>query len=376
MAHDISKKSLESVQSGLTELATALNVLANRSTPMPDIANGSISGDKIRGGTILDFQSSGIKDTSRRLVVLVNDQGLVTDSIDTDVLVGDTKITGDLTVTGSVTAQKMHVVEFSSEIHNERSTSLEYKFSEESPIVDKGIIWSGKGAAKTLVLKEGPDRLYSSENIELHREAAFMIDSANVLTKIALGPSVRTSSLQRVGVLQNLKTTGDVVLGDSVFWNNDFNRLGIMTDQPNGTLSIGGVASEFIIDEEDDGFKLGTWTSNNFSIVTDDTVRLTVFKDGNITFGQKGSNDTKVSVFGKMGIGVNNVDPDVSLDVKGPIKVQGQKQEVGEHYPTTGNYTKGDIVWNSNPVPGGFVGWICTIAGSPGQWKQFGAISR
>lgn len=376
MAHDISENSLKSVQSGLTELANTIDVLANRKNPLPDIPNASISGDKIRGGTITNFQSTGIKDDSKRLVVLVNDYGIVTDQIDVETLIGDVNVGGDLNVNGTITAQKMHVVEFTSDVNNERSTSLEFKFSEENPIADKGIHWSGKGATKTLVLKEGPDRIYSSESIELHRDASYMVDSAVVLSKIALGPSVRTSSLQQVGTLKNLKTTGDVVLGDSIFWNSDFDRLGILTDQPNGVVSIGGMASEFVIDEVDDGFKLGTWTSNDFSIVTDDTSRITIQKDGNVTIGQKGSDSTKVSIFGKLGIGVNNVSSDVGLDVKDPIKVQGKKQEVGDGYPTSGSYQKGDIVWNSNPVPGGFVGWICTTSGTPGQWKTFGPVSR
>jgi hypothetical protein len=40
-----------------------------------------------------------------------------------------------------------------------------------------------------------------------------------------------------------------------------------------------------------------------------------------------------------------------------------------------GTYAKGSIVWNINPSPGGFAGWICTTAGNPGTWKTFGAIS-
>lgn len=34
----------------------------------------------------------------------------------------------------------------------------------------------------------------------------------------------------------------------------------------------------------------------------------------------------------------------------------------------------GDKVYNSAPAAGGNVGWVCTTAGAPGTWKQFGAI--
>ena len=43
--------------------------------------------------------------------------------------------------------------------------------------------------------------------------------------------------------------------------------------------------------------------------------------------------------------------------------------------PTTGTYAKGDIVWNSAPTSGGFIGWVCVAAGTPGTWKTWGAIS-
>lgn len=43
--------------------------------------------------------------------------------------------------------------------------------------------------------------------------------------------------------------------------------------------------------------------------------------------------------------------------------------------PTTGTYILGDIVYNSNPVAGGYIGWVCVTAGTPGTWKSFGQIS-
>ncbi|MBK7366268.1 MAG: right-handed parallel beta-helix repeat-containing protein [Nitrosomonas sp.] len=43
--------------------------------------------------------------------------------------------------------------------------------------------------------------------------------------------------------------------------------------------------------------------------------------------------------------------------------------------PVSGSFSLGDIVYNTSPSAGGFVGWICTQAGTPGTWKTFGAIS-
>ena len=43
--------------------------------------------------------------------------------------------------------------------------------------------------------------------------------------------------------------------------------------------------------------------------------------------------------------------------------------------PLTGSWNAGDIVYNRNPSASGFIGWVCTISGTPGTWKTFGAIS-
>lgn len=47
----------------------------------------------------------------------------------------------------------------------------------------------------------------------------------------------------------------------------------------------------------------------------------------------------------------------------------------GTAAPTTGTWAKGDIVYDSNPTAGGYLGWICTTAGSPGTWKTFAPIT-
>jgi len=42
--------------------------------------------------------------------------------------------------------------------------------------------------------------------------------------------------------------------------------------------------------------------------------------------------------------------------------------------PSTGTWKVGDIAWDTTPSAGGKIGWVCTVAGSPGTWKAFGAI--
>jgi hypothetical protein len=49
-------------------------------------------------------------------------------------------------------------------------------------------------------------------------------------------------------------------------------------------------------------------------------------------------------------------------------------QGYGDAAPRTGSHARGEIVWNTTPASGGEVGWVCVAAGTPGDWKAFGAI--
>lgn len=46
----------------------------------------------------------------------------------------------------------------------------------------------------------------------------------------------------------------------------------------------------------------------------------------------------------------------------------------GTAAPASGTHERGDRVWNLSPSAGGWAGWICTTAGTPGTWKGYGAI--
>lgn len=47
----------------------------------------------------------------------------------------------------------------------------------------------------------------------------------------------------------------------------------------------------------------------------------------------------------------------------------------GTAAPTTGTWITGDTVYFNVPTAGGFMGAVCTVGGTPGTWKTFGAIS-
>lgn len=66
-----------------------------------------------------------------------------------------------------------------------------------------------------------------------------------------------------------------------------------------------------------------------------------------------------------------NPDSSISLDRFSFGRLVDQVRSVA---PTTGTWKVGDIFWAAAPEAGGYIGAVCTAAGTPGTWKNFGAI--
>lgn len=252
-------------------------------------------------------------------------------------------------------------------------SSVEFQ-ADDNGVYGKGLQWKGQGPTKQLIYRANPDRIWTSESIDLGQEAAYMIGNTPVLRQTELGSSVRNSSLVSVGTLQNLRTQGNLSIDDYIYYNTDSESFGIGTEAPNGKFSVATLDAEFIIDTSPNAAKIGTWTSDDLKLITDDTTRIIVRANGQIDLGDPDGSDTKVTVHGKLGIGVNNIDSDVTLSTSGPVKFENKKFMNGTEIPTSGTFRQGDIVWNENTIPSGYVGWVCTRAGTPGEWRPFGQI--
>lgn len=252
-------------------------------------------------------------------------------------------------------------------------SSVEFQ-ADDNGVYGKGLQWKGAGPTKQLIYRSNPDRIWTSESIDLGAESCYMIGNTPVLRQTELGSSIRSSSLVTVGTLQNLRTNGNLTIDDYIYYNTDSESFGIGTDAPNGKFALATLDAEFIIDTIPGATKIGTWTSDDLKLITDDTTRLTVRANGNIDLGDADGADTKVTVHGKLGIGVNNIDSDVTLSTNGPVKFENKKFIVGNEIPTSGTFRQGDIVWNENTVSSGYVGWVCTRPGTPGEWRPFGQI--
>lgn len=355
------------MRNGLQAAADAIEALASRETPMPEMLDRSISGNKISGGRIANFSSAGIKDTAKDFVLTITDAGITVKYANIQTIGNPLDVQGDLSVQGAIKATKLDVAEINADVRNERTSSLEFK-AENGSVSNKGLVWTGEGSTRQLTMQS--DRLFSSQSLDLFKDREYKIGNKSVLSSTTLGTEVVNSSLRSVGTLNGLSVNGNVVIDQFVFYDADTMRLGIGHEAPNGALSIGSLEHEFVVDHSDSGdFKLGTWTTSELSIITDDTCRIKLGSNGGVTLYDK------VSVSGKLGINVKNVSDDVDFSTAGAVRLNGKKQQSGTAIPTEGSFRVGDLVWNSNPRPTGYVGWICVREGSPGEWKPFGQIS-
>jgi hypothetical protein len=64
----------------------------------------------------------------------------------------------------------------------------------------------------------------------------------------------------------------------------------------------------------------------------------------------------------------------VRIRDSGPSEKRTFFEGYASNPPSAGNWNDGDRLWNINPQPGQWMGWVCTESGIPGTWRAFGTI--
>lgn len=102
----------------------------------------------------------------------------------------------------------------------------------------------------------------------------------------------------------------------------------------------------------------------------------------NVHFGKTGGS---VNLYITNALLINNVkfeDSDftewisnkLQVDVAGVTRLNNRGLNWSSTIPTTDYWNVGEVVYNTNPIPGGYLGWVCVASGTPGTWKGFGLI--
>lgn len=244
---------------------------------------------------------------------------------------------------------RVHGKLFAEEVETQRLSPLVFTESDQNTIYGKGIIWSpNRGPSKQLVYRANPDRIWSSDSIDLAENQYFAIEGFPVITKVGLGPTVVESNLTKVGTLSELVVAGDVAVTRKISTSR---------------LEIGYFAvAESRLEARD-----------QFVAIVNDNIELEL--GTNISIGNHLNTNRTVSVYGQLTVGVANPDPGIKLSVAGPVSFDNKKFLTGTGAPQIGSFSQGDIVWNTDPKPSDYIGWVCVVPGNPGTWAPFGLIS-
>lgn len=273
---------------------------------------------------------------------------------------GDVVFGNELSKTANVTIYgTLNVENIVSDTRIDRYSSLEFKSTKDNSIYNKGVMWTGTGPDRHLVMASGPDRLWTTESLDLAAGQSYYTGGKLVLSETSLGEGVVSSNLSKLGNLESLTVVGPASFTDTLNANTASLKTAVFNDRLNSVnINSTGIAS-----------------SNNISVlVSQDEV---FYADVNqINIGNKDNVRRTVKVYGALSIGVNNPDPDLDLTVKGNVSFANKKFITGNIAPTQGTFSKGDVCWNNNPQSGSYIGWVCVTEGAPGLWLPFGLITN
>lgn len=260
----------------------------------------SLSGDIIDGGKITNFKSTGIKDEANDTTIIVKDDCV--------------EVASDLYIKGTVKVENLQYVQ--------------------------------------------------AQVPKLNVQKAVMVDDNEVIWKDKLGKSVKSSSLEQLGVLKNLQVRNTFAVSDG--------RVGVNTTAPSADFSVNASGYEIITTMHESNAYVGTHTHVPFAIGTDNSARLTCKANGDVTVGSENGKPVKLNVYGRLGIGVKH--PAEALEVDGNIKFAERTFASGMQEPKDGRWDTGSIIWNEKPELNKPVGWVCIKGGKPGSWRAFGMI--
>ena len=281
------------------------------------IADLKLSGDNISGGIIENFSSTGIDDRASQVALTILDDSTV---------IENNLLTKDLTVQGSVTINGEFVVNGTVPEDSAFYKSLVASTSHKTLTSVDHVLFDNY--SKVIFDK------IRSEGLDLEK---ITINGQTVATASALGSTVVSSNLQTLGELKELRVSGESILAQTLYVTP--NRVGINTIEPSAALTV--------------------W---------DDEIEI-VAKKKSKNVGILGTSRQQ-----KLILTANNRD-NILLHEDGSVEVS--KLQIGTMQFTTAdappNYIseRCHVVWNTNPNPGGPLGWIC-LGGA--NWANFGII--
>lgn len=282
-----------------------------------DFKGFKTTGDSITGGIIRNFGSTGIEDRATDVRMTLLDQAV---AFEGPIWGPELKIKGNVTVDGTLivngavatnTPVFLKLVDQTSDaVRANLNTELFAGFSD--IVFDK-------------IRTEGLDLDKVTQN------------GKEVVSGNRLGYHIVDTNIQRVGVLNDLQTSGENLFVDTLYVTS--RRVGVNTMDPTWALTIW--------DEE---------VEIAFSKKSQDTAYINTPRNQTLVLGSNNRSNLLLN-------------PDGSVEVEN-LRVGNVPMSSATAIPNY-NAITGTIVWNESPGPGGAVGWVC-LGGT--RWAKFGII--
>jgi hypothetical protein len=276
-----------------------------------------ITGDNINGGIIENFSSTGIDDRASRVALTILDDSTV---------IENNLLTKDLTVQGSMTINGQFVVNGDipedTEFYRKLISSTT---SNTLSRLDHTLFNSYSTAVFDRIRQDGLDL------------SKITLDGQEIAKSNSLGSSIVNSNLQTLGELRELRVGGESILAQTLYVTP--RRVGINTIEPSAALSVWDDEIEIVAKKKSrDVGMLGTPRQQKLI--------LTANNKDNIVLNDDGSTQIDHLKIGNMQFTTSNSPPNFISE-------------------------RCHVIWNTNPNPGGPLGWIC-LGGA--NWANFGII--
>jgi hypothetical protein len=276
-----------------------------------------ISGDNVSGGIIENFSSMGIEDRASQVALTILDDSTV---------VENNLLTQDLTVQGSMTINGEFVVNGTVPEESNFYKSLVAKTTHSTlSAVDNNLFDNYSRLIFDKIRADGLDL----DKITL--------DGAEVIKSSSLGSAIVNSNLQTLGEIKELRVSGESIMAQTLYVTP--RRVGINTIEPSAALSVWDDEIEIVAKKKSQNIGiLGTPRQQKLVITANSKDNIVLAEDGSVQI-----DDLKI---GSMRFTTANSPPNYVSE-------------------------RCHVVWNTNPNPGGPLGWIC-LGGA--NWANFGII--
>lgn len=276
-----------------------------------------LSGNNVTGGIIENFSSTGIEDRASTVALTI---------LDNDTVVENNLLTKDLTVQGSMTINGEFVV-------NGRVPEDSNFFK----TLVAGASATTLNSLSSTFLSQYSHTVFDqirTQGLDLNK---LTLNGVEIASSNALGSAIVNSNLQTLGELKELRVSGESIMSQTLYVTPK--RVGINTIEPSAALSIWDDEVEIVAKKKSKDLGiLGT--------VRQQKLVLTSNNKNNITLHEDGSVQIDVLKIGDMKFSTSNMPPNFVSE-------------------------RCHVIWNTNPNPGGPLGWVC-LGGA--NWANFGII--